>query len=78
MLAVMAEIKLQEYELLNEIPQESLVAQQSIKLKYAPGRAIDVPVNILDITRAKQYLDWQPEVRLPEGISSTFYKVRNA
>lgn len=39
-----------------------------LKVKYLPGRRFDVPVNILDITRAKSHLGWVPKVRLEEGI----------
>ena len=36
-----------------------------------PGRAVDLPVNILDITRASVHLGWQPRFGWPEGLSLT-------
>ena len=47
----------------------SKITGQQLQLKYMTSRIFDVPVNILDISRAKKYLNWQPEVGLFEGIS---------
>jgi len=38
---------------------------------YDPADAYDVPVNILDNSRAKQMLDWSPTVQLEEGLRRT-------
>jgi len=38
---------------------------------YKPSRAMDVPVNYLDISAAKEKLGWAPAVVLEEGISRT-------
>jgi len=43
-----------------------------LKVKYLPGRPFDVPVNVLDITRAKSHLGWDPKVRLEEGVLSAW------
>lgn len=48
------------------------VFQRPLQLKYMPARIYDVPVNILDISRAKKYLDWSPVVSLTDGISRTY------
>lgn len=48
------------------------IVQQPLRTKYVPGRVFDVPVNVLDISRAKKYLTWQPLTGLLEGISRTF------
>jgi UDP-glucose 4-epimerase len=48
------------------------IIQFPLQVKYLPGRPFDVPVNVLDITRAKSHLGWEPKVRLEEGISSAF------
>ena len=37
-----------------------LLLQRSVKRRYMPGRPFDVPANVLDITQARDYLDWQP------------------
>ncbi len=42
-----------------------------INVKYMQGRVLDVPVNILDITKAKTELLWSPKVELEDGISTT-------
>ncbi len=36
---------------------------------YLPARACDVPVNVLDISRAVTHLGWQPRVALDEGLA---------
>jgi len=38
---------------------------------YDPADAYDVPVNILDNSRAKQTLDWSPTLELEEGLRRT-------
>jgi UDP-glucose 4-epimerase len=48
------------------------ITQVPLEVKYQPGRRFDVPVNVLDITRAKSHLHWQPKVRLEEGVLSAY------
>ena len=48
------------------------ITNQSLKLKYIPGRTFDVPTNVLDITRAKTHLKWEPVTDLFEGIARTY------
>ena len=48
------------------------ILQVPLQVKYLPGRPFDVPINVLDITRAKLHLNWEPKVRLEEGILSAF------
>ena len=45
--------------------------------KYLPGRSFDVPVNVLDISRAHRYLGWQPKVSFYDGLSRTLQWIRN-
>lgn len=40
-----------------------------LKVKYMGGRPFDVPISVLDITRAKNYLNWAPRISLFEGIA---------
>lgn len=42
-----------------------------VACNHLPGRAIDVPVSVLDCSLAKRELGWEPTVRLPEGLSRT-------
>jgi len=37
-------------------------------VRYAPGRAFDVPVSVLDITRARAALDWAPVTPFTTGL----------
>lgn len=57
---------------LNEIIQtmESVMGK-SLNVIYTPGRKMDVPVNVLDISRAKEHLLWEPELELYEGLRLT-------
>jgi UDP-glucose 4-epimerase len=48
------------------------ITQVPLEVKYLPGRRFDVPVNVLDISRAKAHLGWEPKVRLEEGILFAF------
>jgi len=43
---------------------------RDVVCRYLPGRACDVPVNILDISRAVTHLGWQPRVPLDQGLAS--------
>jgi UDP-glucose 4-epimerase len=40
-----------------------------LKVKYTSGRSFDVPISVLDITRAKNYLNWAPTISLFDGIA---------
>jgi UDP-glucose 4-epimerase len=49
------------------------VVGKSITVKYtSTSRPEDVPVNVLDITRARSVLGWEPKVNLPEGLEKTW------
>jgi UDP-glucose 4-epimerase len=48
------------------------VSRKDFSVSYAPGRKFDVPVNCLDIKRARDELEWQPQVSLKEGIQRTW------
>jgi UDP-glucose 4-epimerase len=39
---------------------------------FTPVRALDVPVNCLDISRAQKELDWKPIISLKEGIARSW------
>jgi len=49
---------------------ESVVGD-AFDIRYKGARAVDVPINILDITKAKEELAWRPSVGLMEGLSQT-------
>ncbi len=42
-----------------------------VPVQFEPGRAIDVARNVLDISRARQALDWSPRTSMSEGLSRT-------
>jgi UDP-glucose 4-epimerase len=42
-----------------------------VLLQREPARAFDVPVSILDISRARRVLDWTPRLSFSEGLSRT-------
>ncbi len=43
---------------------------------YVPGRVLDVPANVLDVTRARGDLGWSPRTGLAEGIAHTWAWIR--
>ena len=42
------------------------------EVKYLPGRKVDIPVNVLDITLARTELGWEPGISLEEGLDRLF------
>jgi len=50
--------------------------EESLDLIYEPGRAYDVPVNILDNSLARQVLHWEPRIPLSDGIRQTLEYMR--
>jgi len=60
-------------ELLEKIEQ---VLGRSVRRSYHPGRQFDVPVNILDIERAKQFLSWQPKTSIVDGLRKTLSSLK--
>ena len=48
------------------------VVGPQVEVKYTESRPVDVPENVLDISRARQYLGWQPEVNLKDGIGKSW------
>ncbi len=48
-----------------------VILQRRIIIKCESGRDYDVPVSILDVSRAKRVLSWQPKVSLLEGMQRT-------
>jgi UDP-glucose 4-epimerase len=47
------------------------VLQKSIQRRYLPGRPFDVPVSVLCNNLARNELEWNPLVSMPEGIART-------
>jgi UDP-glucose 4-epimerase len=60
-------------ESLNEIIGiiENLM-EKKLKVKYLPPRSFDVPKTYLDISKASEILNWQPQTSLEEGIKKIF------
>lgn len=57
---------------LNEIVDaiEALLGK-SVRRTYSSARAFDVPVSVLDISKARVLLDWEPQLRFAEGLART-------
>jgi len=53
------------------------VTGSDIRIKYTPARKLDVPVNVLDISRAKSELGWAPKVDMRDGIARTWEWIRH-
>ncbi len=50
---------------------KSTISKEVI-VEYKNSRSIDVPINVLDITKAKKELGWEPRIGLQEGIKLTY------
>jgi len=57
-------------ELLAKIHQ---VVKHDFQVNYIPGRKVDIPINVLDISRANKILKWQPAINLETGIEKTWW-----
>lgn len=51
--------------------------KKKVSTIFKPGRAVDVPINILDIELAKKELDWHPQCSLENGLKKTFEWMQN-
>ena len=62
---------------LNEILSaiESLLSKP-VARQYLAGRAFDVPVNVLDISHAKELLAWSPKISFEAGLAKTLLAVQ--
>ena len=47
------------------------ILQYPVMVRYESGRDYDVPVSVLDVSRAKRVLSWEPRVSLLEGMKRT-------
>lgn len=47
------------------------VVGRPLERRYTPGRAFDVPVSILDNSRARRELGWSPKVSMEDGLART-------
>jgi UDP-glucose 4-epimerase len=57
---------------LNELLEQIECAMcRPVRRSYLPGRQFDVPVNVLNIDRAKEFLCWQPRISIADGIRKT-------
>ncbi len=53
-----------------------LLCGKKLKLNYTEKRDFDVPVNVLDISKAKTHLNWHPAVPLQDGLERTICWIR--
>ncbi len=50
---------------------------KTARVQYTAGRKFDIPVSILDITRAKTELKWHPAIELGDGLRLTYSAMLN-
>ena len=63
---------------LNELIAEiRAIVETEVKVEYTPARALDVPVNVLDVSLAKQKLKWQPSVGMKVGLARAWNWVKH-
>lgn len=57
---------------LNEIAASiNILAGGNVVVEYQPGRAVDVPVSILDTSISADKLDWRPSTNFEDGLNLT-------
>ncbi|MEG9500441.1 MAG: NAD-dependent epimerase/dehydratase family protein [Methylorubrum extorquens] len=49
-----------------------LVSGRQIQVEYVPGRAADVPINVLDSSLIAETIHWKPEITLEDGVADTW------
>ena len=42
-----------------------------LDISFTPARDVDVSANVLDISRAMTELNWEPKIKLPQGLETT-------
>jgi UDP-glucose 4-epimerase len=47
-------------------------------VNYLPGRGVDVPVNILDISKAHALMGWAPQTSMDKGLTKTLQWLRQS
>lgn len=57
---------------LNEVVANITKLHGEIEIKRLKGRMIDIPINILDIQRAKRFLNWYPKTDWKTGLYLTY------
>jgi len=62
-------------ELLSAI--EDLLGRPVLR-RYLPARKFDVPISVLDITRSRDILGWEPRFSFRDGLQRTLRWMRNA
>ena len=62
----------QSHSICDIIDEVEKIAGKDIKRVFKPSRSQDVPINVLDITLAKEVLGWEPKVGIEEGIKNTY------
>ena len=60
------------YSLNQIIAEIRLAVDMPVEVNYTPSRPVDVPANVLDISRAGRYLEWQPQCILGDGLVKTW------
>ena len=58
--------------LLDLVAAVELVTDREVTVESQPARGFDVPVNVLDPSRAAVALDWRARVALEDGIGRTW------
>jgi UDP-glucose 4-epimerase len=62
---------------LNQIIAEiKNVVDMPVVVHYTPSRPVDVPVNVLDVSRAACHLEWQPTTPLQQGLERSWQWIK--
>lgn len=54
------------------------ISGRPLKVRYRAPRRFDVPANVLDITKARALLDWEPATGLKEGVERCYSWARSS
>lgn len=65
------------YSLKQIVDSIKKVVDVDVVVNYLPGRSLDVPSNVLDISLAEEHLGWKPSVDLSEGLERSWKWIRS-
>ncbi|MBX9671245.1 MAG: NAD-dependent epimerase/dehydratase family protein [Candidatus Obscuribacterales bacterium] len=67
----------QGYSLNQIVDTLKKVVDVEVKVNHIPGRAVDVPSNVLDIELARKLLKWEPKVDLETGVKHAWNWIKS-
>jgi UDP-glucose 4-epimerase len=59
------------FSILDLVARIEKIVGRTVHVHHKPGRRFDIPINVLDISRADRELGWRPQVEFDDGLQMT-------